>query len=75
MFFDQRDEPDPDVLLPAASSDGSLSSCIASFAHTHASPQPVAAVLVDRICIVQVHSDLAYDIKFYNHPHQLLLFR
>ncbi|KQJ89981.1 hypothetical protein BRADI_4g28830v3 [Brachypodium distachyon] len=44
VFFDQRDDPDPDVLLAAASSDGSLasfslSSCISSSAPTHAAPQ------------------------------------
>ncbi|KQJ89989.1 THO complex subunit 6 isoform X7 [Brachypodium distachyon] len=79
VFFDQRDDPDPDVLLAAASSDGSLasfslSSCISSSAPTHAAPQPVAAALVDPVCIVQAHSGPAYDVKFYNDPLQPLLF-
>jgi THO complex subunit 6 len=44
VFFDQPDDSDPDVLLAAASSDGSLasfslSSCIAASAPNHASPQ------------------------------------
>ncbi|KAI4990841.1 hypothetical protein ZWY2020_039212 [Hordeum vulgare] len=79
VFYDQRDEPDPDVLLAAASSDGSLasfslSSCISSSASAHAAPQPAAAALVDPVCIVQAHSGPVYDAKFYNDPIQPLLF-
>uniref|UniRef100_A0A3B6KGD6 Uncharacterized protein n=1 Tax=Triticum aestivum TaxID=4565 RepID=A0A3B6KGD6_WHEAT len=79
VFYDQRDEADPDVLLAAASSDGSLasfslSSCISSSASAHAAPQPAAAALVDPVSIVQAHSGPVYDAKFYNDPIQPLLF-
>uniref|UniRef100_A0A0E0M0D7 Uncharacterized protein n=1 Tax=Oryza punctata TaxID=4537 RepID=A0A0E0M0D7_ORYPU len=83
VFFDHHDDgddpSDPDVLLAAASSDGSLasfslSSCISS---SHPTPQthPDAAVsLVDPVCIVQAHSGPAYDVRFYPDSQQPLLF-
>ncbi|KAG8056537.1 hypothetical protein GUJ93_ZPchr0002g26738 [Zizania palustris] len=85
VFFDHDDDPDPDVLLAAASSDGSLasfslSSCISSLysyaatSSTHAAPQTDAALLVDPVCIVQAHSGPAYDVKFYPDWQQPLLF-
>ncbi|XP_062198584.1 THO complex subunit 6-like [Phragmites australis] len=77
VFFDHSDEPDPDVLLAAASSDGSLasfslSSCISSATATPS--QPDAAALVDPVCIVQAHRGPAYDVRFYPDPQQPLLF-
>ncbi|TVU09321.1 hypothetical protein EJB05_42787 [Eragrostis curvula] len=77
VFFDHGEDADPDVLLAAASSDGSLasfslSSCIASAAASPA--QPDAVSLVDPVCIVQAHSGPAYDVRFYPDPQQPLLF-
>ncbi|KAL6655703.1 hypothetical protein ACP70R_006529 [Stipagrostis hirtigluma subsp. patula] len=77
VFFDHSDDADPDVLLAAASSDGSLasfslSSCISSAAA--APSQPEAVAMVDPVCIVQAHSGPAYDVRFYPDPQQPLLF-
>ncbi|CAD6219561.1 unnamed protein product [Miscanthus lutarioriparius] len=77
VFFDNSNDPDRDVLLAAASSDGSLasfslSSCIS--AGSAASQVETAAALVDPVCIVQAHSGPAYDVRFYPDPQQPLLF-
>lgn len=77
VFFDHSDDPDTDILLAAASSDGSLasfslSSCISACSTT--SQVETAATLVDPVCIVQAHSGPAYDVRFYPDQQQPLLF-
>nr|CAB3456900.1 unnamed protein product [Digitaria exilis] len=63
VFFDHTDDTDPDVLVAAASSDGSLASFSLSSCISAASASS------------QAHSGPAYDARFYPDPQQPLLFR
>ncbi|TKW32847.1 hypothetical protein SEVIR_2G193900v4 [Setaria viridis] len=74
VFFDHSDDPEPDVLLAAASSDGSLASFSLSSCISASSQAEAAVALVDPVCIVQAHSGPAYDVRFYPDPQQPLLF-